>query len=44
MAAERTFSIIKPDATERNITGKVIDKLESAGLKGGAAYFLSVSP
>ena len=33
MAIERTFSIIKPDATERNITGKIIDKLESAGLR-----------
>jgi nucleoside-diphosphate kinase len=33
MATERTFSIIKPDATERNITGKIIDKLESAGLR-----------
>ena len=33
MASERTFSIIKPDATERNITGKIIDKLESAGLR-----------
>ena len=33
MATQRTFSIIKPDATRRNITGKVIDKLESAGLK-----------
>ncbi len=33
MAIERTFSIIKPDATKRNITGKVIDKLESAGLR-----------
>ncbi|MCB1491146.1 MAG: nucleoside-diphosphate kinase [Rhodobiaceae bacterium] len=33
MALERTFSIIKPDATRRNITGKVIDKLESAGLR-----------
>jgi len=33
MAVERTFSIIKPDATERNITGKIIDKLESAGLR-----------
>jgi nucleoside-diphosphate kinase len=33
MAIERTFSIIKPDATRRNITGKIIDKLESAGLK-----------
>jgi nucleoside-diphosphate kinase len=33
MAIERTFSIIKPDATERNLTGKIIDKLESAGLR-----------
>jgi nucleoside-diphosphate kinase len=33
MAVERTLSIIKPDATERNITGKIIDKLESAGLR-----------
>ncbi|ESR27216.1 nucleoside-diphosphate kinase [Lutibaculum baratangense] len=33
MAIERTLSIIKPDATARNITGKIIDKLESAGLK-----------
>jgi nucleoside-diphosphate kinase len=33
MAIERTFSIIKPDATERNITGKIIDKFESAGLR-----------
>jgi nucleoside-diphosphate kinase len=33
MAIERTFSIIKPDATKRNITGKIIDKLESAGLR-----------
>ena len=32
MAKERTFSIIKPDATRRNMTGKIIDKLESAGL------------
>ncbi len=33
MAVERTLSIIKPDATERNITGKVIAKLEAAGLR-----------
>jgi nucleoside-diphosphate kinase len=33
MATERTFSIIKPDATRRNITGKVIAKLEGAGLR-----------
>lgn len=33
MALERTFSIIKPDATARNITGKIIAKLEDAGLR-----------
>jgi len=31
--AERTLSIIKPDATRRNITGKIIAKLETAGLR-----------
>ncbi len=33
MALERTFSIIKPDATRRNLTGKVTAKLEEAGLR-----------
>ncbi|MBN8520873.1 MAG: nucleoside-diphosphate kinase [Alphaproteobacteria bacterium] len=33
MAMERTFSIIKPDATRRNITGAVNAKLEAAGLR-----------
>ena len=33
MASERTFSIIKPDATERNITGLIIARLEGAGLR-----------
>ena len=33
MAVERTLSIIKPDATARNITGQIIAKLEAAGLK-----------
>jgi nucleoside-diphosphate kinase len=33
MALERTFSIIKPDATRHNITGKVIAKLEEGGLR-----------
>ncbi len=30
---ERTFAIIKPDAVERNITGKIIDRIEAAGFK-----------
>ncbi len=33
MALERTFSIVKPDATERNITGLVNAKIEEAGLR-----------
>lgn len=33
MAIERTFSIIKPDATRRNLTGKINAKLEEAGLR-----------
>lgn len=33
MAVQRTFSIIKPDATARNLTGKVNAKIEEAGLR-----------
>lgn len=33
MALERTFSIIKPDATKRNLTGKINAKFEDAGLR-----------
>ncbi len=33
MATERTFSIIKPDATRRNLTGAVTAMLEEAGLR-----------
>ena len=33
MATERTFSIIKPDATRRNLTGAVTKMLEDAGLR-----------
>jgi nucleoside-diphosphate kinase len=33
MAAQRTFSIIKPDATRRNITGKINTMIEDAGLR-----------
>ena len=33
MAVERTLSIIKPDATRRNITGQIITRLEGAGLR-----------
>jgi len=33
MARERTFSIIKPDATRRNLTGAINDHIEKAGLR-----------
>jgi nucleoside-diphosphate kinase len=33
MAIERTFSIIKPDATRRNLTGQINSRLEAAGLR-----------
>lgn len=33
MATERTFSIIKPDATKRNLTGKINAMFEDAGLR-----------
>ena len=33
MALERTFSIIKPDATRRNLTGQINSRLEAAGLR-----------
>ncbi len=33
MALERTFSIIKPDATQRNLTGKIVARFEDAGLR-----------
>ena len=33
MAVERTLSIIKPDATRRNLTGSIVAMLEEAGLR-----------
>jgi nucleoside-diphosphate kinase len=33
MAVERTLSIIKPDATRRNLTGAVNDRFEKSGLR-----------
>ena len=33
MSVTRTFSIIKPDATNRNLTGKINSKFEEAGLR-----------
>ncbi len=33
MATERTLSIIKPDATRRNLTGEIVARFENAGLR-----------
>ncbi len=32
MALERTFSIVKPDAVERNLIGEIYNRIEKAGL------------
>ena len=44
MAIERTLSIIKPDATKRNLTGKVVAKFEDAGLRVVASKRIHLSP
>ena len=43
MAATRTFSIIKPDATRRNLTGAVTRMLEEAGLRVVASKRIQMS-
>ncbi|HEX8217154.1 MAG TPA: nucleoside-diphosphate kinase [Allosphingosinicella sp.] len=43
MATERTFSIIKPDATRRNLTGAVTNMLEKAGLRVVASKRIRMS-
>ena len=43
MAVERTLSIIKPDATRRNLTGKIIAKFEEAGLRVVASRRIRLS-
>jgi nucleoside-diphosphate kinase len=43
MATERTLSIIKPDATRRNLTGKINAKFEEAGLKIAATKRLHLT-
>lgn len=44
MAIERTLSIIKPDATKRNLTGKINAKFEEAGLRIVAQKRIKLSP
>lgn len=43
MAATRTFSIIKPDATRRNLTGAITKMLEEAGLRVVASKRIRMS-
>ncbi len=44
MAIERTLSIIKPDATRRNLTGRINAKFEEAGLRIVAQRRVRLSP
>jgi nucleoside-diphosphate kinase len=44
MALERTFSIVKPDATKRNLTGKICAKLEEGGLRIIAQKRIHLTP
>ncbi len=43
MAMERTLSIIKPDAVQNNVIGKIEAQIEAAGLKIVAAKMLRIS-
>ena len=43
MAIERTLSIVKPDATKRNLTGKIVAKFEEAGLRVVASKRVQLS-
>ncbi|OUD10785.1 nucleoside-diphosphate kinase [Marivivens niveibacter] len=44
MAVERTLSIIKPDATERNLTGAIVAKFEESGLRVVASKRIHLTP
>jgi len=43
MALERTFSIIKPNAVEKNVIGEIISRFEKKGLRIGATRFTRLS-
>jgi nucleoside-diphosphate kinase len=43
MAIERTFSIIKPNAVEKNVVGEIITRFEQRGLRLGAAKLTRLS-
>ena len=44
MSIQRTLSIIKPDATARNIIGKILSHFEDAGLKIVAGKYTTLTP
>jgi len=44
MALERTLSIIKPDATRRNLTGAIVARFEEAGLRVVAQRRMRLTP
>lgn len=43
MANERTFSIIKPNAVQKNVIGEIISRFETRGLRVAAAKFTRLS-
>ncbi|MFM1847745.1 MAG: hypothetical protein RL417_1219 [Pseudomonadota bacterium] len=43
MAIERTLSIIKPDATAKNVVGKILTRFEDSGLKIVACRMMKLS-
>jgi nucleoside-diphosphate kinase len=44
MLKQRTLSIIKPDATARNLVGKILSHFEAAGLSIVAAKMMTLTP
>jgi nucleoside-diphosphate kinase len=44
MSAERTLSIIKPDAVGRNLIGEILRRFENAGLRISAGKLLRLTP
>ncbi|HCD28287.1 MAG TPA: nucleoside-diphosphate kinase [Gammaproteobacteria bacterium] len=44
MALEKTLSIVKPDATARNLIGEIYSRFEKSGLKIAAAKLVQLSP
>jgi len=44
MSKQRTLSIIKPDATSRNLVGKILNHFEEAGLTIVAAKMVTLTP